>query len=173
VAPRIGAHHEVAPDRHEREDLAPLRHVGDAVAGHPIGLAAPDRAPGEGDAALLRLQRAADGTEHRGLARPVGAQDGDDLALAHVEADATDGRNRPVVGLQVAHGENGPAHGRLPPLGEWRMANREWGATIRHSPFAIRGFAFLMTPRLRDTPRSPPGRTEPRPACRVPGYGRC
>ena len=41
-----------------------------------------DLAALEHDVALLRVHHAADGLEHRGLAGAVGAQDGDDAALA-------------------------------------------------------------------------------------------
>ena len=81
VAAGVGAHHQVALDRHEREDLAPLRHMGDALPRHPVGLAADDAAAAERDRALLRLHGPAHRFQHRGLAGAVGAQDGDDLAL--------------------------------------------------------------------------------------------
>ena len=84
--------------------------MGDALPRHPVGLAPADVAAGEGDRALLRLHGPAHRFQHRRLAGSVGAQDGDDLALGHVEAHPPDRRDRPVVRLQVAHRQQRLAH---------------------------------------------------------------
>ena len=44
--------------------------------------------PVVGDGAAVRLYQAGDGAQRGGLARAVGADQGDDLAVGHLQADA-------------------------------------------------------------------------------------
>ncbi len=57
----------------------------------------------EDDLALPRRQEAVDGAERRGLARAVGADQGDDLALLDVQGDPAQGLDVPVVAVHVLY----------------------------------------------------------------------
>ena len=98
VAPREGAQVEVLPHRQGAEDAPPLGHLGDAEPHQLVRLDGVDRLPLEVDLAAAGAQQAADGLEGGRLAGAVGAQDGDDLALADLEVDA-------VQRLHVAVGD--------------------------------------------------------------------
>ncbi len=50
----------------------------------------------------LPAHQAADGVEQGGLAGPVGADEGDDLARPHVASDPAEGGDGAVVGVEVA-----------------------------------------------------------------------
>jgi hypothetical protein len=64
-----------------------------------------------GDLALVDVEEAGDGPEQRGLARPVGAQQGDDLAFGHVEGHTPEHEDDVVVhDLEVADGEHQTRH---------------------------------------------------------------
>src|SRR5262249_30352681 len=70
------------------EEPPPLRHLHDAAA-HPIVRRdAREVLPGEGDLAGPRGEGAGDHPQRGGLARGVGPDEGEDLPLLHVEADA-------------------------------------------------------------------------------------
>ncbi len=72
---------------HALEQGDVLEGAGDALRG---GFVRAHRLAGDalvGDAALLRMVEAVDAVEHRALAGAVGADDGADLVLAHIEAD--------------------------------------------------------------------------------------
>src|SRR5690625_935334 len=80
-------HVEVLLNSQAREHVLDLRHVAQSFAHDPVRRQAGDRLAFEGDVALPRSEK----TEHRlhrcGLARPVGPDDADDLAAAHLEAE--------------------------------------------------------------------------------------
>ena len=71
---------EVLAHGQEREDLAPLRHIGDAAPRPLIGLHAGDILPVEQDAAPAHRLVADDGPEQRALADAVAAEHAGDLA---------------------------------------------------------------------------------------------
>ena len=57
--------------------------------------------PSKSDMAAAGLEQAGDGVERGGLARAVGADEGDDLALVDLEGDALDGVDVAVVDVHV------------------------------------------------------------------------
>src|SRR5204863_8729674 len=81
------------------------------------------------DAAALRTHEAGDGAERGRLAADVGAEQRDDLALAHAERHTLESAALPVPDAE--------------PLD---LEHRDIGRHVTHPP------------RCRDTPRSPPGR---------------
>ena len=85
-APALGA------ERHAQRNHLAGRHADDvlAVKGHLAG---------------ARLEQAGDGVERGGLARAVGADEGDDLALVDLEGDALDGVYVAVVDVHVLNFE--------------------------------------------------------------------
>ena len=85
-----------------RKDQPPLRHLADAQAHNLIGTQALNGAALVQDLAAAGLNAAADGHERGGLARAVGPDQGDDLALVHPEADAVQRGNIAVEGAYVA-----------------------------------------------------------------------
>src|SRR5215831_7197326 len=78
--------HDVVEHAHALEEGHVLEGARDAEAGHVERLELGAVASLEDDAALLRMVEAADDIEERGLARPVGADDGHDLAAMDVHA---------------------------------------------------------------------------------------
>ena len=84
---QVAAGHDVVERRHALEQRDVLEGAGDALAGGDVRRHVAAALALEGDRALLRVIDAVDDVEHRALAGAVGADDGADLALAHVEAD--------------------------------------------------------------------------------------
>src|SRR5215467_9810693 len=83
--------HDVVEHAHALEEGHVLEGARDAEAGHVEGLELGAVSSLEDDAALLRMVEATDDVEERGLARPVGADDGHDLAAMDVCAHVTQG----------------------------------------------------------------------------------
>src|SRR5476651_2348154 len=139
IAARVGAHAQILAHAQEREDFAAFGHVADAQPHDLVGVHALDLAALEGDRALLRVHDAADGFQYGRLAGAIGAQDSDDVALGHVEADAADRHDRTVVGLDVGGLEDGfgrgKRHGRQPP--RYARMTSGWLWTSRGVPVAI------------------------------------
>src|SRR4029077_6058926 len=99
ILARIGPHHQVLAHREKRKYLAPLRHVAETKPHDLVGFHALDRFAQKFDRALLRIENAGNGFQARGLAGAVGAEQRDDAAARHFEADAPDGLYRPVIAL--------------------------------------------------------------------------
>ena len=104
----MGAHQNVLDDAHLGEEAQVLEGSGDAAGDDLLGRLAIDALVQEGDRALGDLVDAGEYVEHRGLARAVGADQGDDLALVDVEADVVHGAqaaelDRDVFNIQKAH----------------------------------------------------------------------
>jgi hypothetical protein len=97
------AGHDVLQRRHALEQGDVLEGAGDALAHGMVWLHRPALDAAESDDAFLRRVEAVDDVEHRGLAGAVGADDGADLALAHVEGDVGDR-------LDAAEGERDVVH---------------------------------------------------------------
>ena len=127
----------VAPDQHvlqgahvgEQADV--LERAGHARLGDPGRVAGQLLAPVE-DLARRRLQQPGEAVEERGLARPVGPDEADDLPLAHVEVDVVH-RHQPAEALGDLPGlEDGLGGGAS--TGRWRRSRRarhgraRWGA---------------------------------------------
>src|SRR5690606_41491242 len=64
VAAAIGTKREVLAHGEKGEHLAPFGHMGDALAGYPVRIAAADLAAKEADGALLRIDGAGRSEEH-------------------------------------------------------------------------------------------------------------
>ena len=104
----VGAEEVEDPARPEhRVDAAPLEHDADAarqrgMVGHRVEPEHPHHAAGGPPVALERL-------DGRGLARPVGAEDDEDLAGLRPQVQLVDRGGR--AGRSVAHGEAGDLEG--------------------------------------------------------------
>ena len=70
-----------------------------------LGRCPDELCPVEGDAAAAR-DHAGDGSDRRGLAGAVGAEDHDDLAFVDVQVDAASTWTGPYAGAEPAHGEH-------------------------------------------------------------------
>src|SRR5918993_2121004 len=97
----VGAHLQVLAHRHAAEDLAPLRALGDALGDHVVRREALYLLAGKHDLALPRRQDAVDGAQRGGLARAVGAYEGDHLPLLDGQGDAAQGLDVPVTAVNV------------------------------------------------------------------------
>ncbi len=85
---QVAAGHDVVQHRHALEQRDVLERAGDAAAWPRHSVFMPRRgSPRKTIVALLRMVDAVDDVEHRALAGAVGADDGADLVLAHVERD--------------------------------------------------------------------------------------
>ncbi len=97
-----GPHQQVLLHRQAGEDAAPLRHHGDVLAHDAGGGERVYLLPLEPDGAAARLGLAAQGHQQGGLAGAVGADQGDDFPLFHLDADVVQRLNFAVVGRYVA-----------------------------------------------------------------------
>src|SRR5262249_6720668 len=79
---------EVLLDAQAREDVGLLRHVAEPHADDRVGCGARDRPALKAHVTRARGEQPGDGLEPRGLARPVRADDRDDLAGPDAETDA-------------------------------------------------------------------------------------
>ena len=95
-------------------------HRDHAPQGDLVGRHVGDVAAVEHDGAAGRLLDAADGPQQRRLARAVGAQQGDDLALLDVEVDAEQHLHAVVFDVDVA------AHEQLAAPPAWLAATPRW-----------------------------------------------
>src|SRR5882672_10458595 len=112
VLARIGAHHQVLAHAQERKHLAPLGHVAKTEPHDLVGFHALDRLAEKFDRALLRIENAGNGLQHRGLAGAIGAQQRYDFSVRDLDTDAPDRHDRAVVTLDIAELQDdvGSAH---------------------------------------------------------------
>lgn len=110
AAEQVAAHVDVRPGEqvvehgHVAEQLDVLERPGDPQPGDLVRLHAGDLvvpAVMVNDAAFLRVVQAADAVEQAGLARPVRPDDGQNLALADLQADVEEGRHPAEVELDL------------------------------------------------------------------------
>ncbi|MCY1313703.1 hypothetical protein D9M70_642510 [compost metagenome] len=94
-----------------------LNDVGRVLRGDVLAL--------ELDAALARVDDAADGLEDGGLARAVGAEHGGDLAAAHLQAHTADGLDGAVGALHIQQLEHRGVGGG------YRHATTLWFSRLR------------------------------------------
>src|SRR5262249_18420171 len=111
--------HDVVERGHVAEQRNVLESARDAAARRLVGPHASTRPALEGDTALLRMVEAVDDVEHRRLAGAVRADDGADLALAHVERHIGERpyaaeRQRHVLDRQQRLRDRAVAAGRRP-----------------------------------------------------------
>ena len=104
----VGAHQNVLDDAHLGEEAQVLEGAGDAAGDDLLRRFAVDALIQEGDCTVGDLIDAGEHVEHGGLARAVGADQRDDLALIHMEADVVHGAqaaelDRDVFNIQKAH----------------------------------------------------------------------
>jgi hypothetical protein len=101
VAAGVGAHQQVVAHAQQREHLAALGHMRQALLDDEGRVLGGDVFALELDRTLARIDDARDGLENRGLAGAVGAQHRADLAAAHLQADATNRTDRAIGALDV------------------------------------------------------------------------
>ena len=124
---------DVLIDRQQLVEREPLRHVADPPL-DAFGIArdvdAADDAPSRG-----RRQQAAQHADGRGLAGAVAAEEAEDLAAPHVEADAIDGDELAEAARQIAHLDRAAvdASGQGPAPAAPRRAGRAATARVRSS----------------------------------------
>ena len=97
-------------DAEVREDAATLGDVDDALAGDLLRRPALERAAVELDVAREQRQHPRQRAQRRRLAGAVRAEQGDDLALAHLEVDVEHDRQPAVPGADPAGLEQRVAH---------------------------------------------------------------
>ncbi|KAI3478981.1 hypothetical protein L1887_59004 [Cichorium endivia] len=95
------AHFQVLGHRQVGEDAPPLGRDGDALAHDLVRGQLGDVLALEAHGAAAGARRAAEGHEQRGLARAVGADQRDDLAVVDMQAHAVHGADGAVVGGQI------------------------------------------------------------------------
>src|SRR5207248_7786723 len=100
-----------------------------------------DRLAKKFDRTFLRIENARNGLEYGGLAGAIGAQQSDDAAARHLEADAADRHDRPVIALDIAELEDdvGSAHGIILMRRDRRRRRRDGAAPRTASPLRERG----------------------------------
>ena len=81
--------------------MAAFRHMGKACFHNLVGAHALDAAALVQDVAGLGLQQAGNGLQGGGFASTVGTDQGDDLALIHLEGDVLDGVDVAVIDVDV------------------------------------------------------------------------
>jgi hypothetical protein len=90
-APGKSAHAQVFSHAQKRKHLAALGHQHQTPAGHLVGVQAVDCLAHEMDRTLERIDHAGNGVEQGGLARAIGPEHGDKVALGQLDVDALDG----------------------------------------------------------------------------------
>ena len=146
VAPRVGAGARFSTHGHVGDDAPALHHLEDAAAddrraGRCVDAAGRRSGSAAGDLAVLGLEQARRSPSARRLARAVGAEQGDDLALRHREATAAQHQDDvvvddlDVVDLERRSGAPGPG-GRPDPK---PTTGGGWGADTRGFPYCFMG----------------------------------
>ena len=103
----------VVLDAQPRKRPHNLEGAGDAAAAHRVGGQAMDRLAGERDRTRIRRHGASDHAEQCGLAGAIRADDSEDRALRHGEADPID---REEAAEALAQAIDGQERAHLPPL---------------------------------------------------------
>ena len=112
VIAQEGAHAQVFVHRETAENASTFGNLHNALGDHVVRRHVVDVLVAEGDGALRRGQDAGDGVEGGGLARPIGADQGDDLVLVHVQGDALQRVDLAVEDVEIVDFEK--CHGLLP-----------------------------------------------------------
>ena len=100
VVTDVSPHFQVLNNAHAREHAAPLGHHGQALM-HQIPSPLPPNAASQVIDFAHTWQQPGDGLHGAGLARPVGANQADQLARMHLQIDALDGLNAAIGDLQA------------------------------------------------------------------------
>src|SRR5262245_54646951 len=120
---RARRHHQVFRDREIGKRLLALRHQGNSGARNAVRLAVVDARAFECDAAvsdagIVDAMKTRDGTQERGLAGAIGAENADDLPPRHNQRDTLHGGDGALIDhLQLLHGEECIAHRCRPASG--------------------------------------------------------
>ena len=107
VALGVGAHLQVLLHAHLQEDPPSLGDLGQAHLHDLVGRDVGKGLAQEGDGAGPAVQQARDGIQRGGFARAVGADEGDDLTLLHLEGNVLDGVDAAVVDVEVFRFQDG------------------------------------------------------------------
>ena len=113
VGAQEGAHSQVLPHRQASEDAPALGNLHDATSDHVVGRDVGEHLTLEAHLALGRGQDAADCVERGGLARAVGANQGDNLVGVDLQGESPQRVDVPVEDMQVVDVEH--RHVTLPP----------------------------------------------------------
>ena len=102
VAAGEGAEPQIFQRRHVGDDAAALHHLEDAAADDLVGIDAVDALAVEHDLAardlaVLGLEQSGDRLQRRRLARAIGAEQRDDRAFRHLEAQAAQHQDDVVI----------------------------------------------------------------------------
>src|SRR5439155_792081 len=106
-ARRVRPEEQVLDDAHEGEQAAPLRHLDDPALDPPMRGDGGQILAAEEDASPPRRHEAGDDAQRGGLARSVGADERDDLALAHLERDRRERLHITIEGIDRVKPEQG------------------------------------------------------------------
>jgi len=109
VGAGIRPHHDVLQNGELRKNLPSLGNVADPHPDDPVGVLPVDPLSQKFDGPLFRLfllevvEQPHDRLEGRRLSRPVGSQQGHDVALLHLERDPVQRPDQVVPGFDIAH----------------------------------------------------------------------
>ena len=107
-----------------------LRHQADLRAGRAV--VTDDVVASHQHPAFARIDDAADDADQGGLARAVGAEQGEDLALANVQVDALQGRVPGRIDLVQLRNGDDRLHGESPCLRKTSQFTGQEAATSAH-----------------------------------------
>src|SRR5690606_22964097 len=144
----LAGDNDVVEHRHLREHRQLLESAADAEAVELAGAHAGDGDTLHLDGPFVWLQLAEDAVEQRRLARAVGADEAEDLALVHVEGDAAHGLDAAEALGDVADRENGRGHFSFGPCStSARICGlpKKRSRSIPHSPISPLGVNTSMT----------------------------
>jgi hypothetical protein len=107
AAPCVSAEAQILLDRQPREEPPTFGNQHDPHPVDPVRRDAPQRGAVESDRATGR-HLPGDRPQYGALARPVGADDGDDLAGADIEVEPVQGAQPAIGGGEASHAEERP-----------------------------------------------------------------
>jgi hypothetical protein len=99
-------HPQIVVDSQCRENLAPLRHITEPEPGAAIGLGGRDIVAFKADMPAGCRQKAHQRLEQCSLAHAIMAENSDELAFVHNEADPVQNRNATVTRAESLHIEH-------------------------------------------------------------------
>src|SRR5690606_33717771 len=130
-----GGQEEAFQDRQVGEDPPALGDVAHAQGHHLVGGKLGEVHPGEADRPPAGRDEAGDGPQGGGLARAVGADEGDDLPFLHHQVDAVEGLDGPVVDPEPPHLQQ--AHDPPAPWPRYASSTRGCRRTSSGVPLAM------------------------------------
>src|SRR5690625_1047842 len=159
----VAAHQNVVEHAHAAEERDVLKGAGDAAPRDAMRLQVVDLSALEGDRPFLRRVESGDGVDEGGLARAVGADQAEDLALADARRDVLQGVHTAEPAADIIANEDRILSGDLGHLdcsrtpGPW-YSRWHRSRPLRPGPAAARLFGQSVT-------RAPPKACMPKPAC--------